>query len=147
MPKKDARVDAYIKKARPFAQPILNHLRKVVHACCPNCQETIKWRMPFFEYKGPVCFMSAFKEHAAFGFWKGKLIFSNEDEGAMGHFGRLASVKDLPSRKQLVGFVRKAAALNEHGVKQTRPKSNASRRVVVPPDFKAALARNAKARK
>lgn len=145
MPKKDVRIDAYIKKARPFAQPILKRLRKIVHAGCPNCQETIKWRMPFFEQQGPVCFMSAFKAHAVFGFWKGKILFGKEQEGAMGHFGRLVSIKDLPSEKQLIGLVRRAAELNEQGIKKTHSKT--TRRLTVPADLKAALARNARARK
>lgn len=147
MPKKDARIDAYIKRALPFARPILKHLRAVVHAGCPQCEESIKWQMPFFDYKGPICFMSAFKAHAAFGFWKGKLIFGKEHEGAMGHFGRLTAIKDLPNEKKLIGYVRKAAELNERGVKKSRPKLTTPRKLVVPADLKSALAKNARARK
>ena len=147
MAKKDPRVDAYIKKARPFAQPILKHLRTIVHVGCPNCEESIKWQSPFFDYNGPVCFMAAFKEHAVFGFWKGKLLFGKEHEGAMGHFGRLTSIEDLPNKTQLISYVRKAADLNERGIKARRPKSGATRRLIVPPDLKSALAKNAKAKK
>ena len=146
MSKRDPRVDAYIKRAQPFARPILKHLRKIVHAGCPACEETIKWRMPFFEHKGPICFMSAFKQHAAFGFWKGKLLFGDEDEGAMGHFGRLTSITDLPNEKQLTGYVRKAAELNERGVQKKRT-PRGTQKVTVPSDLKSALAKNAKARK
>lgn len=146
MAKKDPRVDAYIKRAQPFAQPILKHLRKIVHAGFPSCAETIKWRMPFFEHKGPICFMSAFKQHAAFGFWKGKLLFGDEDTGAMGHFGRIASIDDLPNEKTLIGYVRKAAELNERGVEKKRP-HRGSQKVTVPPDLKSALNKNSKARK
>ncbi len=147
MAKKDPRVDAYIKRAQPFARPILTHLRKIVQTGCPQCEESIKWQMPFFDYNGPVCFMAAFKQHAVLGFWKGKLLFGKEHEGAMGHFGRLTAIKDLPNKKILIGYVRKAARLNEHGIQKPRPKSNGNRRVVVPQDFKSALAKNAKARK
>lgn len=147
MAKKDPRVDVYIKKAQPFARPILKHLRKIVHAGCPDCEETIKWRMPFFERKGFLCFMSAFKQHAVFGFWNGKLLFGKEHEGAMGHFGRLTAINDLPGGKKLIGYVRRAAELNERGVKKLRPRARARRRLAVPPDLKSALARNAKARK
>jgi len=143
----DRRVDAYIKRAQPFARPILKRLRDIVHTGCPGCQEVIKWQMPFFDYKGPICFMSAFKQHAAFGFWKGKLLFGKADEGAMGHFGRLTSISDLPNEKKLIGYVRKAAELNERGVKKARPKSTTARSVAVPADLKAALARNSKAQK
>lgn len=147
MGKKDPRVDTYIKRAQPFAQPILKHLRKIVHAGCPQGQETIKWRMPFFEHQGPICFMSAFKQHAAFGFWRGKLLFGDEDKGAMGHFGRLTSIKDLPPKGKLIGYVRKAAELNERGTKRSRPKLDPQRKVAVPSDLKSALAKNGKARK
>lgn len=146
MATRDPRVDAYIKRAQPFAQPILKHLRKIVHAGCPSCEETVKWRMPFFEDKGPICFMSAFKQHAAFGFWKGKLLFGKEDQGAMGHFGRITSISDLPDEKRLIGYVRKAAELNERGIEKKRT-ARGTQKVTVPADLKAALGKNARARK
>ena len=146
MPKRDPRVDAYIKKAQPFARPILTHLRKLVHKARPDVEETIKWRSPFFERRGIICFMASFKTHAVFGFWKGKLLFGKEHKGAMGHFGRLMSIKDLPRDKELVGYIKKAAELNEHGLKRKRP-ARGTQKVSVPSDFKAALAKNAKARK
>jgi len=40
--KKDPRIDAYIEKATDFAKPILRHLRKLVHAGCPDVEETVK---------------------------------------------------------------------------------------------------------
>jgi uncharacterized protein YdeI (YjbR/CyaY-like superfamily) len=147
MPTKDPRVDAYIKKARPFARPILARLRKIVHKGCPDCVESIKWQSPFFDYKGPVCFMSAFKQHAAFGFWKGKLLFSGKYKGAMGHFGRITLLEDLPSETKLIGYVRKAAELNERGVKKSRPRVKPNRKLVVPNSLKSALMKNAKARR
>lgn len=144
--KKDPRVDAYIKKAQPFARPILTRLRKLVHKASPDIEETIKWRMPFFEYKGPVAMMASFKQHAVFGFWKGQLLFGKENQGAMGHFGRMTSMKDLPPDKKLIGYIKKAAALNERGIeKKRRPRG--TQKVSVPADLKAALVRNAKARK
>ena len=146
MAKKDLRIDAYIKKAQPFARPILKRLRTVIHRACPSVEETIKWRMPFFDYKGPVCMMAAFKQHAVFGFWKGKLLFGKEDEGAMGHFGRLMSIKDLPSDKYLIRWIKKAAELNERGVQKKRT-VRGTQKVTVPADLKAALGKNAKARK
>ena len=118
--KKDPRVDAYIKNARPFAQPILKHVRGLVHRACPDVEETIKWQMPFFARDEIVCFMAAFKQHAVFGFWKGKLLFGKENKGAMGHFGRLTSIKDLPSDRQLIAYVKKAVKLNKGGLGNKR---------------------------
>jgi uncharacterized protein YdeI (YjbR/CyaY-like superfamily) len=143
----DPRVDAYIKRAAPFARPILKRLRKIVHLGCPDVEETIKWNFPFFEHKGIICFMAAFKEHCAFGFWKGALLFGKKNKGAMGHFGRITSTKDLANGKTLVGYVRKAAELNEAGVQKSRPRSRTKQQVNVPADLKAALQKNAKARK
>ena len=101
MGKKDPRIDAYIAKAAPFARPILRHLRKAVHAGCPKVEETIKWRFPHFDYHGILCAMAAFKNHCTFGFWKRSLVFgkTRRDERAMGQFGRITSIDDLPGRR------------------------------------------------
>jgi uncharacterized protein YdeI (YjbR/CyaY-like superfamily) len=151
MGRKDPRVDVYIKKSAAFARPVLKHLRKIVHAGCSEVEETIKWQFPHFDYKGMMCSMASFKEHCAFGFWKAELIFDGNKSKlneAMGHFGRITSINDLPAEKTLVGYVVKAAALNDAGVKsppRARPKGK--KKLVVPPDLTAALQRNAKARK
>src|SRR5438874_12456988 len=118
MATKDPRIDAYIAKSADFAKPILKHLRKVVHTGCPQVEETIKWSMPHFDYKGMMCGMAAFKEHCAFGFWKADLIFDRDSEAeksGMGSFGCIKSLNDLPNEKTLIGYVKKAAALNEAG--------------------------------
>jgi uncharacterized protein YdeI (YjbR/CyaY-like superfamily) len=151
MATKDPRIDAYIAKSADFAKPILKHLRKAVHAGCPQVVETIKWSMPHFDYKGVMCGMAAFKEHCAFGFWKADLILNRDNQtekSGMGSFGCIKSVADLPAEKTLIGYVRKAAALNEAGIKapgRTQPKKRAP--IPVPDDFLAALKKNAKARK
>ena len=121
MGKRDPRVDAYIARSAGFAQPILNHLRALVHRGCPEVEETLKWSMPFFVYKELLCGMAAFKQHATFGFWKYKLVVgkTGEKEG-MGQFGRITSLKDLPAQKVLLGYIRKAVALNEAGIKPER---------------------------
>jgi uncharacterized protein YdeI (YjbR/CyaY-like superfamily) len=148
---KDPRIDAYIAKSAAFAKPILKHLRKIVHAGCPNVQETMKWSMPHFDYKGVMCGMAAFKQHCVFGFWKEALIFDPAkiaEKTAMGSFGCIKSLADLPNDKTLVGYVKKAAALNEAGIKapgRTQPKKKEP--LSVPNDFSAALKKNAKARK
>jgi len=148
MPTKDPRIDAYIAKARPFAQPILKRIRKAVHACCPGVTETIKWRMPAFEYKGPLVGMAAFKAHCALAFWKASLMKSiPTDVGvdAMGQFGRLASLDDTPSDAALVKMVKEAAALNDAGVKVRREKKPPKPAPKTPPFMLAALKKQAKA--
>ena len=102
---KDPRVDAYIERAQPFARPILAHLRRVVHAACPDVQETIKWGFPHFDYKGIFCAMAAFKQHCTFGFWKGSLLkervagMPSGSREAMGQFGRITSLDGLAERE------------------------------------------------
>ena len=93
------RVDAYIKKAAPFAQPILTEIRETCTRACPDVEETMKWSFPHFVYKGVLCCMASFKAHAAFGFWKGSLVTGGpRSVDAMGHFGRITKRSDLPSK-------------------------------------------------
>ena len=150
MGKKDPRVDAYIAKAAPFAQPILKHLRKIVHAGCRDVEETLKWSMPHFDYKGILCGMAAHKQHCSFGFWRGAELAlgkTRADSDGMGHFGRITSLADLPDEGTLIGYVRKAVELKDAGVKQ--PKAPARKRdaaaLEVPDYFSAALRTNKKA--
>ena len=151
MGRKDPRVDAYIEKAKPFAQPILEHIRKVVHETCPKAEETLKWSMPTFMYEDEMlCGMAAFKEHAVLGFWKAKLILDKEgrrlEDDAMGQFGCIKTVKDLPPRRELKGYIRKAMELNEQKIKVARAKPAAAKAAVkVPADLAAALKKNRKA--
>ncbi len=148
MGSRDKRVDTYISKAAPFAQPILRHLRELVHAACPDVVETVKWSMPAFEYKGPFCHMAAFKQHAAFGFWKHALVVGDDGKAreAMGSFGSLKTLSDLPSKKVLVGYLRKAAKLNDEGIAVKRGKTLPKKALPMHPELKAAFAGNKKAR-
>jgi uncharacterized protein YdeI (YjbR/CyaY-like superfamily) len=153
MSTKDKRIDAYIARKADFAKPILNHLRKVVHEACPDVVETIKWGQPHFDYKGMMCGMGAFKEHCVFGFWLGKYMkdfdkkLSPVGKTAMGNFGRIKSLKDLPSDATIKKYVKEACRLNDEGIKLSRPKATEPRKsLVVPPYLKKALAKNALAR-
>jgi uncharacterized protein YdeI (YjbR/CyaY-like superfamily) len=148
MGKKDPRVDAYIARAGDFAKPILTRLREAVHSACPDVEEAMKWSFPHFMYRGMLCSMASFKEHAAFGFWKGSLILGNKSKNAeaMGQLGRLTSVSDLPPTGVLAGYIKKAVALNDAGVKVARvPKRTAPKPPRVPADLAAALKKSPKA--
>ena len=123
---RDERIDAYIARQADFARPILEHLREAVHAACPQCEETLKWSMPTFMYKKEMLAgMAAFKAHATFGFWKGSLVVGDtaEQKSAMGQFGKLTSIDDLPSPEVLSALIAKAMALNDAGVKVKDRKS------------------------
>jgi uncharacterized protein YdeI (YjbR/CyaY-like superfamily) len=150
----DPRIDAYIAKSAPFARPILKHLRAVVHRGCPAATETMKWSMPHFEHAGHIlCGMAAFKAHCTFHFWHQGMEAVVAGSGAkrneaMGNFGRITRLKDLPDDNTLLGFVREAAKLNESGVPgRPRAASNGAKELAVPADLAAALKKNKAAAK
>ena len=152
MAKKDPRIDAYIKKAAPFAQPILAHLREIVHGACPEVEETMKWSFPHFMYEGMLAGMASFKEHATFGFWKGGLIIDKDTSRsteAMGQFGRITSLADLPPKAIIAGYVKQAMVLNEQGIKVPKAKQKTAPRkpLPVPDALTVALRKNAAARR
>jgi uncharacterized protein YdeI (YjbR/CyaY-like superfamily) len=153
MPKKDKRIDDYInKKAAPFAKPILTHIRKLVHQACPDVEETVKWGMPSFDYKGPFCSMASFKEHCAFGFWKASImedadLLKENQKESMGHLGRITSMKDLPSDKILLAYIKEAKRLNDEGIKLPAKKKTAKEDVIVPDYFSKLLSKNKNAQK
>jgi uncharacterized protein YdeI (YjbR/CyaY-like superfamily) len=141
------KVDAYIDKAADFARPILTQFRETVHAACPDVVEEMKWSFPHFTYKGMLCSMAAFKEHAAVGFWKAALVLGDDAKSGdgMGHLGRITGLADLPPKKKLTAYIRKAAALNDEGIKELRAKKAPAGPVRVPADLAAALKKNRKA--
>lgn len=147
MSKRDPRVDAYIEKSAPFAKPILTHLRALVHKTCPEVEETVKWGFPHFDYKGIMCSMAAFKQHAVFGFWKEKLLLGTKpgSKGAMGSFGRITSLDDLPDDRVLISLIKKAMELNEKGISVPRRSSKEKEPLRIPSYFKQALQKNRKA--
>lgn len=149
MPTTDKRVDTYIENSADFARPILEHLRELIHTACPDIVETIKWGMPHFDHKGVVCNMASFKGHCAFGFWKQKLLDHEfpKSGDAMSSFGRITSLKDLPPDTVLIGLIRKAAALNETGIKLERKPKKAAGELVVPEILSKALKKNPAAKK
>lgn len=141
----DPRVDAFIAKAADFAKPILIHLRELVHTAQPEIVETMKWSMPFFDHKGPVCQMAAFKQHCAFGFWRATLltdpynVLNKGEEASAGSIGRLTSLADLPSDAILIEYICEAVKLNESGEKGTmklKDKPSAPKKdIEVPEEF------------
>ena len=147
----DARVDAYIAKSQPFAQPILEHLRDVILGAVPGVEETIKWSMPFYVYKGILLAnMAAFKQHCSFGIWKEnvKPLMKEgvEERGSgMGSFGKLTSIKDMPSKAELKKILKSAARKIDTGERTKsweRPataKKPAPSADELPPAFAAAL--------
>jgi len=145
---RDPRVDAYIARSAEFARPILSHLREIVHSACPDVEETLKWNAPHFMYRGMLAGMSAFKAHCAFGFWKGSLVTGGDgglEAQAMGQFGRITSLEDLPPKRVIAGFVKQAMKLNEEGVRNPKRRKTPKPDPVMPAELAEALRKNPEA--
>ena len=135
----DPRIDAYIAKAAPFAQPILTHVRALIHRVLPEVDEGIKWGMPAFIVGGKnVAGMAAFKAHCAVMIQgEGRL---GEGEG-MGGYGKVTALSDLPADAVLETALKEAAqriALSGTAAKP-RAKAPPKPEIAVPQDFVAAL--------
>ena len=141
---RDPRIDAYIAKAAPFAKPILEHVRERVHAAAPEAEEAMKWSAPGFTVDGKILLMmAAFKAHAALNFWRGQEIGDgNPKAGAMGQFGKLTSVDDLPSNDELDALIREAAALAKTAPAPRKVKHEPKPAAELHPHFAEALAAN-----
>lgn len=149
-PGTDGKVDRYIEQAEEFAQPILVHLRALVHKACPTAGEAMKWSMPFFTVGGKnLCNMAAFQKHAAFGFWEGLDIDIPKAGDAMGHFGRITTLADLPEDQAMLDMIKSAASQLKKS-RSTKPEPVRKKPVKVPPlpdDLDAAIASDATAQK
>ena len=144
----DPRIDAYIAKSADFAKPILIHLRELIHKTSSNISETVKWGFPHFDYKGTICSMASFKTHCALGFWKSGLltdpyhILVKESANAMGQFGRINSLDQLPDDEILSAYIQEALLLNEKGIKVSKKPVAPIQNISVPDYFQNVLDKN-----
>ena len=138
---KDPRIDAYVAKAAPFAKPILKHVRARVHAAIPETEETIKWGAPAFTLDGKILLIiAAFKAHAALNFWRGQELQGGDaNDEAMGQFGRLTSIDDLPDDARLDACLKQAASLASAAPVPRKTKHEPKPEATVHPEFAAAL--------
>ena len=145
---RDPRIDAYIAKAAPFAQPILSHVRERVHAVLPDVEEAIKWSMPAYTLGGKIVLITAaFKAHTALNFWRGQELSSSHDSvGAMGQFGKIKSFEELPSDTDLDRLIREAAELAKSAPAPRKAKHAPKPAPELHPEFAAALAKAPKAK-
>jgi uncharacterized protein YdeI (YjbR/CyaY-like superfamily) len=144
----DPRIDAYIARAQPFARPILEHVRTRVHAVLPEVEETIKWSMPAYTLGGKIVVITAaFKAHAALNFWRGQeLRGDSANADAMGQFGKIASVEELPGDAELDRLIREAAELAKSAPAPRRVKPAPKAPSELHPEFAAALSKAPKAK-
>ena len=145
---RDPRIDAYIAKAAPFARPLLEHVRARVHAAAPEADETMKWSAPAYTVDGKILLITAaFKEHAALNFWRGQeLRGAAASRDAMGQFGKLTSVADLPGDKEFDTLIRHAAKLAMEAPAPRQVKHEPKPPAEMHPEFAKALAASPKAK-
>jgi uncharacterized protein YdeI (YjbR/CyaY-like superfamily) len=145
---REPRIDAYLAKAQPFARPVLAHIRERVHAVVPAVEETIKWGAPAFTLDGKILLiMASFKQHAAINFWRGQELRGSESSrDAMGQFGKITSVDDLPANKVFDALIRQAAELAGSAPAPRKPKHAPKPPPEMDPDFAAALDKAPKAK-
>lgn len=147
MSTRDKRIDAYIARSAEFAKPILIHLRAAMHAAVPAVEETLKWGSPSYTHHGILGITPAFKQHCALVLWRASLIVGKaKSRGARGHFRRITSLKDLPSKAVLIGLIQQAAKLNEEGVRPKAKAKSAKKAHPTPADLAAGLKKSAKAK-
>ena len=145
--KTDSRINAYIARAAPFAQPILEHLRALAHRALPGVAETIKWSMPHFMLGGKnVAGMAAFKAHCAFTIHgEGRQGPNGDDvETGMGQYGRITALGDLPAEAVMIERLHAARdRISTSGSAINRPVARAPKaELPVPDELTAALAAN-----
>jgi uncharacterized protein YdeI (YjbR/CyaY-like superfamily) len=145
---REPRVDAYIAKAQPFARPILSHVRDRVHATVPGVEEAMKWSAPGFTLDGKILLiMAAFKAHMALNFWRGQELRGGEaNADAMGQFGKIKSLDDLPPDDELDRLIREAAELAKTAPAPRKTKHAPKPAPELHPDFAATLAKAPKAK-
>lgn len=143
----DPRIDSYIAKAAPFARPILEHVRERVHAAAPEAEETMKWSSPAFTVDGKILLgMSAFKAHAAVGFWRAMEMGVEVSKEAMGQFGKLTSVSDLPPDAEFDSMIRQGVELAKKAPAPRKVKHEPKPPAALHPEFASALKANPKAK-
>ncbi|MBE2211006.1 MAG: YdeI/OmpD-associated family protein [Xanthomonadaceae bacterium] len=149
---RSAGIDAYIERANPVFQPMMESLRDAVHRHCPAVEETLKWSAPSFSYRGRIlCGMAAFKQHMSFGYWQhAEVVGADAARDGMGSYGKMRGPADMPKAATLKADIRKAMALIDETASgaaptKTKPVKKARPTLPVPEDLRSALERQPKA--
>ncbi len=115
-------LDDYISEVSISVQPIVSHLRTLVHKAFPEIEENIKWNAPSFECGGKnVCSIMAFKKHVNFMFHQGKsLADTNEvlenigEKSTMKGIKGITKLSDLPDDGILISLIEEAVRISKN---------------------------------
>jgi hypothetical protein len=119
--------DAYVARKGELGQ-VAQKLRSLMQKTVPGVKETVNpWKLPTFEWHGPMCYFSVGKDHVTLGFLRGtalpdphKLL---EGTGKSLRHVKLRTAEDLqkPAMKKLI---RAAMLLNKkEPMEGMKPKS------------------------
>lgn len=107
----------------------------------------MKWSSPAFTVDGKILLgMSAFKAHAAVGFWRGMEMGVEVSREAMGQFGKLTSISDLPPDAEFDALIRQGVELAKTAPAPRPLKHGPKPPAELHPDFAAALKASPKAK-
>jgi uncharacterized protein YdeI (YjbR/CyaY-like superfamily) len=123
-------------------------VRERVHAVLPEAEESTKWSMPAYTLAGKIVLITAaFKAHAALNFWRGQELRGDQaNADAMGQFGKIRSIDELPSDSELDRLIRQAAELARSAPAPRKAKHEPKPAPHMHPDFAAALKNAPKAK-
>ena len=123
-------------------------MRALLHAVLPDAEETLKWSMPAYTLGGKIVLITAaFKAHMAINFWRGQELRGGDaNADAMGQFGKIRSVDDLPDDAELGRLIREAAELAKSAPAPRKAKHAPKPLPKLHPEFAAALAKAPRAK-
>jgi uncharacterized protein YdeI (YjbR/CyaY-like superfamily) len=123
-------------------------VRERVHAVVPDIQEAMKWSMPAYMVGGKIVLITAaFKAHMALNFWRGQELRGDDaNADAMGQFGKIGSLDELPPDAELDRLIREAADLAKNAPAPRKTKHAPKPPPEMHPEFAAALANAPKAK-
>ena len=79
--KADPEVEEYITQYPDEYVAIMLRLRALIYEVVPEATEAIKWSMPHFILKYPVCYIRGCKNHVTLAFHDGRML--NDPDGIL----------------------------------------------------------------
>jgi len=101
-------VDAYIAAQPEHVQPLLYHIRDIIHNVLPEAEELISWKMPTYRGRHNIIHFASYKKHI--GLYPGEKAiehFSDRLKGYRTSKGAVQFPYDVPLPDELIGDIAK----------------------------------------
>jgi uncharacterized protein YdhG (YjbR/CyaY superfamily) len=85
-------VDEFIAEAPAEAQPVLEHIRKVIKQAVPDVDETMGYGKPYYKYHGWMTGVTLYTKHLGVEIWDG---LSHEDHEELEKLGYKTGSKNF----------------------------------------------------